>query len=165
MFYVIAPLLVLVALLQATIVPDIPGLGIRPDLVLLLVLAWTMARGTREGAVGAFVGGLALDIFSALPLGSHALLLLLTVIPVGWLGTPFYRGNPLYPIGGAFLATLFYNALLLALSAFLGQKVLWASMFWRMALPMALFEAALISLVYWILDRLDRRLYRRLTIA
>ena len=158
-------LLVLLALLQATVVPAIPGLGLRPDLVLLVVLAWTMVRGTREGAVGAFVGGLALDIFSTLPLGSHSALLLLIIVPVGWLGAPFYRGNPIYPIGGAFLATLLYNVLLLALGSFLGQPVPWASMLWRLVLPMALGEAALISLVYWIMDRLDRRLYRRFTIA
>jgi rod shape-determining protein MreD len=118
-----------------------------------------------EGAVGAFVGGLAMDVFSPLPLGSHALAMLLTVVPVGWLGAPFYRGNLAFPIAGAFVSTVLYNLLLLALSRILGQGIVWGSMLWRVALPMALMEATLIPLVYWVLDRVDRRLHRRLTIG
>jgi rod shape-determining protein MreD len=163
--YVIPLLLILLALLQATLLPPVPYVGIRPDVVLLLVLAWTMVRGTTEGAVGAFVGGLALDVFSPLPLGSHALMLLLTVVPVGWIGAPFYRGNLIFPIAGAFLATALYNVLLLALGGLLGQSILWGSMLWRIVLPMALIEATLMPLVYWILDRVDQRVHRRFTIA
>lgn len=158
-------LLILLALLQATIVPAIPYVGIRPDLVLLLVLAWTMVRGTTEGAVAAFVGGLAMDVFSPLPLGSHALAMLLTIAPVGWMGAPFYRGNLAFPIGGAFLATLLYNVLLLLLSRLFGQEVVWAGLLWRVALPMALIVATLMPLIYWALDRIDRRVHRRFTIA
>ena len=165
MLYVIPALLVVMALVQTTLLPVVPHVEIRPDLVLLLVLAWAMVRGTNEGAVGAFVGGLALDVFSPLPLGSHGLALLLTVVPVGWIGAPFYRGNLVYPIAGAFLATMLYNMLLLLLSRLVGHEVLWGSMLWRIALPMALIEATLIPLVYWILDRVDRRVHRRFTIA
>ena len=165
MVYVIAVLLILLALLQATLMPAIPYVEIRPDLVLLLVLAWTMVRGISEGAVGAVVGGLALDIFSPLPLGSHALAMLVTIVPVGRLGAPFYRGNLAFPISGAFLATVLYNVLLLLLSSILGYKVLWGGLLWRVVLPMALIEATLMPLVYWALDRIDRRVHRRLTIA
>lgn len=165
MAYFISILLVLLALLQATVVPVIPYVDIRPDLVLLLVLAWTMVRGTTESAAGALIGGLALDLFSPLPLGSHALALLLTIVPIGWLGAPFYRGNLAFPIGGAFLATVLYNMLLLVLSRILGQAVLWGGLLWRVVLPMALIEATLMPLVYWALDRIDRRVHRRFTIA
>jgi rod shape-determining protein MreD len=163
--YLVSVLLIPVALLQATVVPAIPYVGIRPDLVLLLALAWTMVRGTAEGAVVAWIGGLALDIFSPLPLGCHALAMLLTVVPVGLLGAPFYRGNLAYPIGGAFLATVVYNVLLLGLSRILGQSVLWSGLLWRVVLPMALIEATLMPLVYWTLDRIERRVHRRFTIA
>jgi rod shape-determining protein MreD len=163
--YVLSILLILVALLQATIVPAIPYVDIRPDLVLLLVLAWTMVRGTTEGAVGALIGGLALDLFSPLPLGSHALIMLLIIVPIGWLGAPFYRGNLAFPIGGAFLATALYNVLLLLLATILGQDILWGGLLWRVVLPMALIEATLMPLAYWLLDRIDRRVHRRFTIA
>jgi rod shape-determining protein MreD len=158
-------LLILLALLQATVVPAVPYIGIRPDLVLLLVLAWTMVRGTTEGAVAAFIGGLAVDIFSPLPLGSHALVMLLTIAPIGAMGAPFYRGNLVFPIGGAFLATVLYNVLLLLLSRLLGQDIVWGSLLWRLALPMALITATLMPVVYWALDHIDRRVHRRFTIA
>jgi len=165
MIYFFSILLILLALLQATVVPVIPYVGIRPDLVLLLVLAWTMVRGTTEGAVGAMVGGLALDIFSPLPLGTHALAMLAVIVPVGWLGTPFYRGNLVFPISGAFLATVLYNVLLLGLSRLVGQNILFGGLLWRVVLPMALIEATLMPLIYWVLDRIDRRVHPRFTIA
>ena len=163
--YFFSILLILLALLQATVVPVIPYLGIRPDLVLLLVLAWTMVRGIKEGAIAALIGGLALDIFSPLPLGTHALAMLVIIVPVGWLGAPFYRGNLVFPIGGAFLATLIYNVILLGLSTLLGQNILWGGLLWRVVLPMALIEATLMPIVYWMLDRIDRRVHPRFTIA
>lgn len=164
MIYFFSILLVLLALLQATVVPAIPYVDIRPDLVLLLVLAWTMVRGIQEGAVGALIGGLALDIFSPLPLGTHALAMVLVIVPVGWLGAPFYRGNLVFPIGGAFLATVVYNVLLLGLSGLLGLEILWGGLLWRVVLPMAFIEATLMPIVYWALDRIDRRGHPRFTI-
>ncbi len=161
MVYVLPVIMVLLALLQATLLPVVPALEVRPDLVLLVVLAWTMVRGYGEGAVGAFVGGIALDALSSLPLGSHALVLLLAVLPLGWLAEPKYRGNLLYPIVAAFLTTMLYSVLLLTLSQLLGQSPAWGAVLWRVALPLGLVEAVLIPLVYWLLDFLDRRLRRR----
>jgi len=163
--YFVSILLILVALLQASVLPAIPYVEIRLDLVLLVVLAWTMVRGTTEGAAVAMVGGLALGLFSPLPLGIHALAMLLTIVPVGWLGAPFYRGNLAFPVGGAFLATILYNVLLLILSRILGHEIVWGGLLWRVVLPMALFEAAVMPLAYWALDRIDQRVHRRLTIA
>jgi rod shape-determining protein MreD len=159
--YVFPVLLLLLALLQATVVPALPFLEVRPDLVLLIILVWTMVRGLGEGAIGAFVGGIALDALSTFPLGSHALVLLLVILPLGWLAEPRYRGNLLLPIVGTFLATILYNVLLLTLSQILGLAPAWGPSLWRIVLPLALTEAILTPLVYWILDFIDRRGHRR----
>lgn len=161
MVYVIPLLLIFLALLQVTVIPPLPLLGISLDLVLLIVLSWTMVRGVQEAAIGAFVGGLTLDILSTYPLGSHALILLLLILPLGWLKAPAYRGNLAFPIAGAFLATVLYKVLLLTLSQILGQGTDWGATLWRIVLPLAMVEATLIPLVYWIIDRVDRRLQRR----
>ena len=53
--------LVLAAIVQSTAAQHLDG-GPRPDLVLLLVLAWSMLRGLTEGIIGGIAGGLALDL-------------------------------------------------------------------------------------------------------
>ncbi|MGB9724029.1 MAG: rod shape-determining protein MreD [Chloroflexia bacterium] len=151
----------LLALLQVGPMPRLPLLGVRPDLVFLVALAWGMVRGSAEGAVVAFSGGLALDILSSFPLGGQALALLLTVISLAWLGAPFYRGNPLFPVAGAFLGTWVYHLLLLLLAQLFGQAVAWGGALRYIVLPLSLVEAALMLPIYWLLDRLERRMHRR----
>ena len=161
MLYAAIVILLLLALLQVTVMPQIPLLGVRPDVVLLLLLAWVMVRGLREGVILAFIGGIALDLFSSLPLGSHALALLLTIVAVGLLAAPLHRGNVVFPVAGAFAATVLYNLLLLTFSQLLGEEVAWLASLGRIVLPLALIEAALIPLAYWVTDRLDQRAQRR----
>ncbi len=162
MLYLSILILFILALLQGALVPSVPFLGIRPDLILVLLLAWTMARGVREGVIGAFIAGIALDIFSSYPLGSHSLVLILTVLAVGWLEAPVYRENLAFPVIGTVVATVLYNLLLMGLSQLLGQPVAWGNLLWRFILPLSLLEAAMMPLAYWFADRMDQRLTRRI---
>ena len=54
-------LLALAALLQSVLGPSLPLVRGRPDLVLVVVLAWAMLRGSGEGAFVGFLGGALLD--------------------------------------------------------------------------------------------------------
>jgi len=149
-------LVVFLALLQVSLMPQLPLLGVRPDLVLLFALAWGMVRGSPEGAVLAFGGGLALDALSAFPLGGHALALLLTVVSLAWLGASFYRENLLFPVVGAFLGTWIYHLLLLLLAQLWGQTAAWGGTLRLVVLPLSLVEAALMPLIYGPLGWLAR---------
>ena len=74
--FLLAAAIVCAALLQAAVLPQLTPLQVRPNLVLVLVLLWTVARGLREGAIWAFGAGLFLDLVKLGPLGAHALALL-----------------------------------------------------------------------------------------
>lgn len=165
MRYIALLILVLLALLQATIAPRVPFLGVRPELALVGVMAWVMVRGLHEGAIGACVGGMTLDLLSGRPLGSHVLAMLLAVVPIGLLGAPFYQGNMGFPVLGGFVGTLLYNLILLALTRLLGESVVWGGTLWRIVLPLGLVHATLMPLVYWIVSWMDRRLRRRIRIG
>lgn len=165
MVYVVLPLLIVLALVQSTWIPPVPLLSVRPDLVLLVVLTWAMVRGPSEGAITAFVGGLALDALSSWPLGSHALLLLLVTVPLGWLAGALPRGHLAYPLGAALAAAALYGLLLLGLAQALGRPVLWGAALWRTVLPLAIVEATLMPLSYWLLNWINERVHRRWKIA
>jgi rod shape-determining protein MreD len=101
------------ALLQAAVLPDLTLLQVRPNLVLVLVLLWTIARGTREGALWAFGAGLFLDLLTLAPLGLHALALLSVAGVAALCRTPRFRLGLLLPMAAALAATVLHDAVLL----------------------------------------------------
>ena len=73
------PLLILAAALQVTILPQLRVQGGEPDLVLLLVLAYARRATLEQGVTWAVIGGLALDLLSSTPTGTHILSLIVIV--------------------------------------------------------------------------------------
>lgn len=167
MLTVIGVTLVLLAgLVQTSVLPVLlPAalhLDVRPDLVVLLVIAMAMAGNLREAAVWAMVGGLFLDLLAGLPLGTNALCLVLVVVLAALGASNPFRAYLLMPLVLAFLCTIFYYVLLLAVRTLLGQHFSWWSALQGVALPAALFNTALMPLVYtfilWLAARFTPRL-------
>jgi rod shape-determining protein MreD len=76
------PLLILAAALQVTILPQFRWQGGEPDLVMLLVLAYARRATLEQGVTWAFIGGLATDLLSSTPTGTHVLSLIVIVFLV-----------------------------------------------------------------------------------
>ncbi len=77
--YAIIPLVIGLAILQATVLPALPVFGVVPGLWLVVTVGWGLFRGMREGLVVAFVGGLIIDLLSTAPLGATSLSLILAI--------------------------------------------------------------------------------------
>lgn len=106
------PILLIAAVLQSAWLEEVQILGGRPDLVLLLVVTWSVIRGAREGVVWGFVGGICSDLLSG---GSFGLWTLsLTVVGL-------LAGQPwVHALG----PTIMRLALMSALGTVLGHSVL-----------------------------------------
>ncbi|UCG23938.1 MAG: rod shape-determining protein MreD [Chloroflexota bacterium] len=74
--------------------PAFPVFSVSPGLWLVVIVAWTLLRGTREGLILAFIGGIVVDLISAAPLGVTSLSLMLSVALV----TFFQRHLPKNPV-------------------------------------------------------------------
>jgi rod shape-determining protein MreD len=77
------PILMLAAVLQSVWLEGLDILGGRPDLVLLLVVAWAIIRGLNEGVVWGFVGGLFCDLLSGGDFGLWTISLTLVAFVAG----------------------------------------------------------------------------------
>lgn len=140
-------LLLSAALLQATLVHELFTL-VRPDLALLVVLAWSINRGVTEGSIAGIVGGLALDMLSAAPFGLHTGLL-------GALGSltalgeeNLFRGNPvLFALTAALATVVMHGGSLLLLQA-AGQQTIGLGRFVQFVVPTAVLNAILMPLFY-----------------
>jgi len=154
--YVVGGLLLLpAAVLQVTLAPRLEIFGAFPNLVLLAVVGWTLARGAGSGIRWAIGGGLLLDLLSPGPLGVHALALVVAAYGAGFLQRYFEPDPILLPAASAALATVAYNLVLVAVSEALGHPVAFLAALQAWVAPSALYDAALLPPLLVLLRRLE----------
>ncbi len=106
--YLAIPIMLLLAIGQATIMPKFPVLGFVPLLTLLVALAWGLLHTIEEGVAWAFVGGLFVDMFSISPVGATSLSMMAAVATVILIKRNFPESRVLLPIILGFTATFVY---------------------------------------------------------
>ena len=156
MRYVLGGLLLLpAAVLQVTLAPRLEVFGAFPNLVLLVVVGWTLVRGAGAGIRWGIAGGLLLDLLAPGPLGVHALALVVAAYGTGFLKHSFEPDPLLLPGASAALATVAYNLVLLAVSVALGGTVALLPVLQAWVAPSALYDAVLLPVLLLLLRRLD----------
>lgn len=142
------PLLIVVAVLQSAVLPQIPVFGLVPNLMLLTVMAWGSRRGPNDGMVWGMIGGLLIDLASGAPLGISSLPLMAAALAVGAARARVFSGNLVLPVI-VWLATLVaYQTLYLMLLTIAGQPVSWAEGVVRVGAPLIILNLALMPVVY-----------------
>ena len=146
--YLSPALVILAALAQATIMPRLALLGARPDLVLILVVSWTLLCGVWEGAIWAFVGGLALDLLSGGPFGAAMIGLMLVsgLSSVG--GWNVWRANVFLPAITVAAASVLYNLVFVFLLQLTGWPIGWSPDVYRVVALAALLNIVALPFVY-----------------
>lgn len=122
--YLAAALLVAAALLHGTI---IPMLGWRPDLMLVLVVTWSLLRGLPEGLLWAFAGGILLDLLSGGPFGAFTIALLVAALMAGVIHRAAFHVG-LLQVAVVALATFAYEVVYLAILATTDYAANWNSL-------------------------------------
>jgi rod shape-determining protein MreD len=150
------PLLTGVALVQTVLLAQIDWWGARPDLMLLVVLIWSVVRGMEEGMVWGFIGGLIIDLFSGGPLGVTVLALLAVALLAG---QPWGQGigsSVIRLLLVTFVAVLVFHLILLIILSWTGYNVAWGWAILQVAGPSALLNASLSPFVQRPLNWLER---------
>jgi len=155
--YILLPLLLVVALLQATVLPSTTVLGVKPELMLLTVVSWSLLRGAEEGALWAFGGGLMLDLFSGGPFGASALALLMVSFLASLLRGSVTRTSFWLPMASALAGTLFFQGLFLLVIQLTRGYVPWADDFLQVILPSLAVNTLLMPVVFRAFSWLDRK--------
>ncbi|MCY4144843.1 MAG: rod shape-determining protein MreD [Chloroflexi bacterium] len=107
--------------------PLLAGARGQLSLVTLLVLCWSLQASLTESYAWAFVGGIALDLLSVLPLGATSAALLIMVYAINRLSQQLLRARVVLLLAMAAVATLFMTAYTYAALVLLGYTYdLWA---------------------------------------
>lgn len=145
-------------MVQSTVAPHFAIYGLKVELVLLLVVAWSILRGPEEGIVWAILGGFLLDLFSAIPFGVSATAMAVTALLVSWVGPGLLRANSLLPLILVPVATAEFDAVSLMLLEALGWSVDWSFVLLRVILPLTILNSLAMVPVYRILYNVNSRL-------
>jgi rod shape-determining protein MreD len=113
---VLTAVLVVAVLIQSTVLAELRLAGVRPDLLVLAVVAVAMASDAATGAVFGFVTGLVADLLFDLPVGVSALVYTAAGFAVGTVRVYVTSHRPLVHlvlVGAASLASVWCCGLLL----------------------------------------------------
>ncbi|MGD8623900.1 MAG: rod shape-determining protein MreD [Anaerolineae bacterium] len=155
--YLAVPLLIVVGVVQATIVPHLTLWGVFADLPVLIVASWGLLQGARDGIVWGFVAGLVVDLLSGAPFGAGTFALMAAGFVSGLGEATVFRTHIALPLVAMFLATLIYNLVFMLILQIMGKPVAWFESLWRIVLPSAVLNTLLMPLVYGTLRLLHRR--------
>ena len=150
-------LLIALVVLQTTLAPHVTVLGVHPDLPLIAVTAWSLLRGTEEGMLWALIAGVAMDFLSGAPFGMSTLPLLIVAFGAGLSQRGIFRFDLVIPILVIPVATLVYQATMLAWLKAFGWPVSWVDGLSRIILPSVLINTFLMPGFYWLLRLISRR--------
>jgi rod shape-determining protein MreD len=158
------PLLLLASLIQSTAATRLQMFGVKPDLVLILVLAGSLLYGSRSGILWAFIGGLGLDLFSSGPLGASCLALMAAALVAGLGHRPLFRFNILVPLSAVALGTIVYATVYLGILAVLNtagwfvRDLPFLETMRNIVLPATLYNTAIMLLFVPLLNRMPESL-------
>ena len=113
-------LIVFIALLlQATVFNNIIIFGIRPNIVLILVISIAIVAGSFQGSVVGFFSGFFMDIFFTSEIGFYSLLMLYTGLIAGIINKKMYKESVLIAMFLTFLLSIVYEILVYFLGIFI----------------------------------------------
>jgi rod shape-determining protein MreD len=130
--------------------------GVQPDLVLILVIAWTILRDLEEGLTWALIGGVSLDLISGAPFGVFSLALVVAALAANLSHGRIFGSNIVVPLGFTFPLSVLFNVLVLLFLSLLGRPVIWTDVFSNVLLSVALFNTAIMLVVFPVLYYFNR---------
>jgi len=139
------------------VVPHLAIAHVRPDILVVFVVAWALLFGGASALLIGFVAGLWMDVLSGGPMGGSSLALMGVALVTGIGHARFFRSNLLVPIVSIGLGTLVYSYLYLAVLALVGHRLpIWDAT-QRLILPAMVYNGAIMLLLTPFLNRLPEQ--------
>ena len=148
-------IIVVALLIQLTLINAITILGIKPDLIMVVVVIFSLLKGEKEGTISGFASGLLQDIFSTGLLGINALAKTVIGFTCGILKEKIFHEHILFLIPViTFIASFIQSILIFFLLRTFGieYNLIWSLK--QVALPEALYSSLLSPFVFLAINKL-----------
>lgn len=148
-------IIVVALLIQLTLINSITILGLKPDLIMVVVVVFSLLRGAKEGTVSGFASGLLQDIFSTGLLGMNALAKTVIGFFCGIIKEKIFREHILFIIPViTFIASFIQSILMFLLLRAFGIEYGLAWSLKQVALPEALYSSLLSPFIFLVINKL-----------
>lgn len=151
----------LIALIQTTILNYISVFNVKPNLLMIFVIAVALLRGNVEGAVVGFFCGLVQDATSGSIFGLYTLLGMYTGLIIGSVNKRLYRENFFVIIFFTFISTAVYEFSVYILRTFDFNQANLLYSLRSVVLPEAIYNGIASIFIYIIVIRMNYRLEAR----
>ncbi|MBA7585768.1 rod shape-determining protein MreD [Candidatus Atribacteria bacterium 1244-E10-H5-B2] len=150
-------IIVVALLIQLTIINSITILGLKPDLIMVVVVVFSLLKGEKEGTISGFASGLLQDIFSIGLLGMNALAKTAIGFTCGMLKEKIFHEHILFIIPViTFIASFMQSILIFLLLRAFGIEYNLAWSLKQVALPEALYSSLLSPFIFLAINKLFR---------
>lgn len=171
--YLSIPILGFAAALSSSIIPQIIGFivalvsTITPildnsrgqlSLVMLLVIAWSIHSDLEGSFVWAFVGGIAMDLLSIVPVGTSSFVLILIAFVVNTLSQQIYRVNIIMILAITIVSTIFLQFFIYLILVLLGNSYNLIALIRLILIPTLIYNVIAILPIYGFIRLIQRRL-------
>jgi len=148
-------IIVVALLIQLTLINSITIFGLKPDLIMIVVVVFSLMRGEKEGTISGFASGLLQDIFSIGLLGINALVKTVIGFTCGILKEKIFHEHILFLIPViTFIASLIQSILIFLLLRAFGIEYSLAWSLKQVALPEALYSSLLSPFIFLAINKL-----------
>lgn len=148
-------IIVVALLIQLTLVNSITILGVKPDLIMIVVVVFSLLKGGKEGTISGFASGLLQDIFSTGLLGINALAKTVIGFTCGIFKEKIFYEHILFLIPViTFVASFMQSILMFLLLRSFGIEygLVWSIK--QIALPEALYSSLLSPFIFLAINKL-----------
>jgi rod shape-determining protein MreD len=150
-YYIGLPLVFLLALVEASVLPMFRIAGLQPNLVLVVLVAWLIVRGASEAFVLVPLGGFVLGLVDGAPLGTALLGLAPLAILQDLRGSRLSEGGLSQALVFTLAMTLVYHLVQLLVFTVQGEAGSWLAAFTQVVIPTAFLNLVLLVPVYAII--------------
>ncbi len=145
-------------ILLSDIIPFIANTRGQLSMVMLLVVAWSIRSDLTGSFAWAFVGGIAMDLLSILPVGTSSFALILIVFVVNTISTQIYRINIVMILAISLLSTLFMQFFTYQILIILGNSYNLLGLIRLVLIPTLFYNLVAIIPIYGFVRFIQHRL-------
>ncbi|MDY0234684.1 MAG: rod shape-determining protein MreD [Gudongella sp.] len=107
--FIVLLMIIFNLVIQTTIIPMFPIMGIVPNTALVLIVVVALKVGRTKGAIFGLIAGFMQDVLFSSTIGINAFILFFIGYVIGFAENSFSRENIINPIIFTIAATMFYN--------------------------------------------------------
>lgn len=141
----------LAALSQSTVLPYLKVLGLRVDLVMILVVCWILIKDVDDGVVWSILGGIFLDLMSLAPFGTYIFALIPVVALAGFFRAVIPAYHSLLPFAVLPVASIVYNLAANLVLVIFGTPGEWPATVALIVLPATLVNSVAGVIIFWMI--------------